>query len=295
MVWRKLSLAEVVEKIPIGVAVTRPDGRIEYANPHLHALLKEPGEGLLGRCLAAFRQGDEPRLAPLDGGEWRGESRLRIAAGGVVHVLEVVHPVHDESGAIACRIHFLRDLSAQKRVELLSSLAFYDSLTGLPNRNLFKDRLARAILSAERRADGFALFYIDIDRFKTVNDAWGHETGDRLLREAAARMSRVLRRSDTLARLGGDEFVAILEDVKTHARASAAAEKLFALCGERYELNDSFLRVTLSVGISLYPQDGRDAAALLEHADRAMYQAKAQGRNCYSLVAAPYGLSPDGG
>ena len=108
-------------------------------------------------------------------------------------------------------------------------------------------------------------------------------------------MSRVLRKSDTLARLGGDEFVAILEDVKTHAGASIAAEKLFALCGERYELNGSVLRVTLSVGISLYPQDGRDAAALLEHADRAMYQAKAQGRNCYSLVTAPYGLSPDTG
>ena len=294
MVWRKLGLAEVVEKIPIGVAVTRPDGCIEYANPHLHALLKEPAEGLLGRCLAAFRQG-EPSPPPIDGEEWRGESCLRIAAGGAVHVLETVHPVHDESGAIACRIHFLQDLSEHKRAELLNSLAFYDSLTGLPNRTLFKDRLARAILRAERQADGFALFYIDIDRFKTVNDAWGHETGDRLLREAATRMSLVLRRSDTLARLGGDEFVALLEDVKTHAGAAAVAEKLFALCGERYELNGSFLRVTLSVGIGLYPQDGRDAAALLEHADRAMYQAKAQGRNCYSLVAAPYGLSPDTG
>jgi len=294
MVWRKLSLAEVVEKIPIGVVVTRRDGRIEYANPYLHALLEEPGKGLIGRRLATLRQ-TEASAPPIDGEEWRGESCLRIAAGSAIHVLEAVHPVHDESGAIACRIHFLQDLSAQKRAEHLSSLAFYDSLTGLPNRNLFKDRLARAILSAERRADGFALFYIDIDRFKTVNDAWGHETGDRLLREAAARMSRVLRKSDTLARLGGDEFVAILEDVKTHAGACAAAEKLFALCGEHYELNGSLLRVTLSVGIGLYPQDGRDAAALLEHADRAMYQAKAQGRNGYSLVAAPYGLSPDTG
>jgi diguanylate cyclase (GGDEF)-like protein len=294
MVWRKLGLAEIVEKIPIGVAVTRLDGRIEYANPYLHALLKESGEGLLGCRLATFRQ-SEPGLAPIDGEEWRGEACLRVATGGAVHVLETVHAVHDESGGIACRIHFLQDLSAQKRAELLSSLAFYDSLTGLPNRNLFKDRLARALLSAERQADGFALFYIDIDRFKAVNDTWGHETGDRLLREAAARMSRVLRRSDTLARMGGDEFVAILEDVKTHADASAVVEKLFALCGERYELNGLFLRVSLSVGISLYPQDGRDAAALLDHADRAMYQAKAQGRNCYSLIAAPYGLSSDTG
>lgn len=294
MDWRKLGLAEVVEKIPIGVAVTRPDGRIEYANPYLHALLKEPGEGLLGCRLATFRQ-SEPSPPPIDGEEWWGEACLRIATGGAVHVLEAVHAVHDESGTIVCRIHFVQDLSAQKRAELLSSLAYYDSLTGLPNRNLFKDRLARAILRAERQVDGFALFYIDIDRFKAINDTWGHETGDRLLREAAARMSRVLRRSDTLARMGGDEFVAILEDVKTHADASAVVEKLFALCGERYELNGSFLRATLSVGISLYPQDGRDAAALLDHADRAMYQAKAQGRNCYSLVGAPYGLSPDTG
>lgn len=277
MDWRELRITEIAERMPVGLAVTSPDGRVAYANAYLHGLLGEPGDGLVGRDLATLRQ-DDPGHAPEDGTEWRAESRLRTRAHGTIHVLEAVHAVRDAGGALAWRIHVLQDLGA---------LAFHDALTGLPNRNLFKDRLARAMLAARRRRGGFALFYIDIDRFKAVNDRWGHEAGDRLLREIAARLSGILRRSDTLARLGGDEFAVILEGVRTRADAIGAAEKLFAQCSEPYELNGASVRVTLSAGIGLYPPNGNDAAALLEDADRAMYRAKAQGRNCYRLVALP--------
>lgn len=294
MAWRKLSVARIIERIPIGVAVTRPDGRIEHANPHLQALLEEPVDRLVGRPLTSFRlSGIDP--VPLDGEAWQGESHLRNAARGDIHVFEAIYPMRHKRGALAYLIHFFQDLSAQKRAEHLSTLAFYDSLTGLPNRNLFGDRLTRTILAAQRQGGGFSLLFIDIDHFKAINDNLGHDAGDRLLRAVATRISCALRKSDTLGRMGGDEFVAILEGVRDQAEASGVVEKLFALCGAGYELNGSPVRITLSVGVSLYPQDGREAATLLEHADRAMYQAKAQGRNCYCLDAAPYGFTPDAG
>ena len=280
--WRTLDLAKLIDHLPLGVAVTRRDGRIEYANAHLQGLLDEAGDALIGRELAQLRVGGAVNPgAGFNGEEWRGESSFRSRAGDTIHVLEEVHSLRDASGALAYFIHLLQDLSAQKHAEQLRTLAFYDSLTGLPNRNLFKDRLARAILAAERRSGGFALLYIDLDQFKQVNDSLGHDAGDELLREAAARMARTLRRSDTLARLGGDEFAALLEDVRGQPDAGIAAEKILAACGEGYRLKGRLVHVTVSVGIGLHPRDGRDAGSLLEHADRAMYQAKAQGRNSY--------------
>ena len=290
MVWRKLNLAAIIEQVPIGVVVTRLDGRIEYANPHFHALIEARNGALHGRDLATLRCDG---AGPHDGGRAPGESRLRTSTGGAIHVSEAVYPLHGKDGAVACFIHFLQDLSAQKHAELLSTLAFYDSLTGLPNRNLFEDQLARAVLAAERRGVGFALLYIDIDQFKEINDTWGHDAGDRLLRETAARTSRALRKSDILARLGGDEFAAILDGVVRRADACNTARKLLALCGEHYELNNSRVRATLSVGISLCPQDGRDAATLLKQADRAMYSAKEGGRNRFCLVAKRHDLALD--
>lgn len=288
MDWRNLALASLIERLHLAVAVTRPDGRIEYANPCLQALLAAPDGQLLGQRLDTFRKNP----VPIDGAVWQGESRFRTQAGNEIEVLEAVYPLRDERRVVAYLIHFLQDASAHRHAERLNALAFYDSLTGLPNRNLFDDRLTRAILGAERRGGGFALFYIDVDSFKSINDGLGHAAGDRLLRGVAERMTRALRKTDTLARLGGDEFAAIVEDVQDHAAATAIAEKLFVQCKESYDLNGNAVNVTFSVGIGIYPQDGRDAATLLEHADRAMYQAKAQGRNRYCTVPAPYGLDP---
>lgn len=283
MVWRSLSLSKIIEQIPIGVVITRPDGRIEYANSRAQALLDGRGKALAGRELAALRVGDPVGLAG-DGEDWQGESRFGCRAGHTTHVFEAVYPVRRAGGKLACRIHFLEDLSAQKHAERLSALAYCDALTGLPNRLVFEDRLARAILAAKRTGAVFALLYIDLDRFKAINDTWGHDAGDCILREATARMMRALRESDTLARLGGDEFAAILEGIRTQQNAIKVAEKLLKLCRQDFELNGSPVRVGLSVGISLFPQHGREAAALLKQADEAMYRAKVLGRGRHCVA-----------
>ena len=173
----------------------------------------------------------------------------------------------------------MQDIGALKHAEMSSSLAFYDSLTGLPNRNLFDDRLTRAMATARRSRGSFALLYIDIDHFKRVNDTLGHDIGDELLRQIASRLRQSLRESDTVARLGGDEFAAILEHVTDARFVARTVEKLLAACSGSYEFRGSRQNVRLSVGISLYPHDAGDSGALAKYADTATYRAKATGRN----------------
>jgi len=291
MPWHKLALYDVIEHMPIGIAVTRSDGRIEYANPHLHALLGERDGVLAGRKLAAFRVNDHAPAENTDGPiggigleQRRNKARLRTQAGAVIHVMEVVLPACNEHGDIEWLVHLVQDLSDQKRVEALSTLAYHDPLTGLPNRSLFHDRLGRAILSAERARAGFALLYIDIDRFKAVNDSLGHQAGDQVLCEIAARIASALRKSDTLARLGGDEFAAVLEGINSRTDASRVADKVVANCGAPCRVRGDSVALSVSVGISLYPYDGTDPVALLNEADRAMYGAKMRNRNRLGLV-----------
>jgi diguanylate cyclase (GGDEF)-like protein/PAS domain S-box-containing protein len=286
MPWHKLALYDVIEHMPIGIAVTCADGRIEYANPHLHALL-DARDGVLAGCkLAAFRVSDhaqaEDAVGPIGGIDrerQRNEARLRTQSGTVVHVMEVVLPACDENGDIEWLVHLIQDLSDRKRVEALSTLAYHDHLTGLPNRSLFRDRLEQAILSAERQRAGFALLYIDVDRFKAINDSLGHQAGDQVLCEIATRTANALRKSDTLARIGGDEFAAVLEGINSRADASRVADKVVASCGAPCRVRGAAVALSVSVGISLYPYDGVDTVALLNEADRAMYRAKIRDRD----------------
>jgi len=287
MAWHKLTLYDVIEHMPIGIAVTRCDGRIEYANPHLHALLGERNGILAGRELAAFRLNDHAlaeNAGGIDHAQKRNEARLRTQTGEIIQVLEVVLPARDERGEIEWLVHLVQDLSDRKRVEALSTLAYHDPLTGLPNRRLFQDRLERAILSAERLRAGFALLYIDIDRFKAINDSRGHQVGDQILCEIAARVAGALRKSDTLARLGGDEFAAILEGINSRADAARVADKVAANCGAPCQVRGVSVALSVSVGISLYPYDGADPAVLLNEADRAMYSDKMRNRVCHDRV-----------
>lgn len=291
MAWHKSNFFKVIEQLPIGVAVTLPEGTVEYANPHLCRLLDAGGEALpiaslfklRGREAVALEQEIRRRLK--GDGYWQGETEFLMRGGSTFHVLEAVFPLQDEQGTTTHFIHFLQDMSAHKHTEMLSSLAFYDSLTGLPNRNLLKDRLARAMATAMRNDTGFAVLYIDIDRFKQVNDRHGHDFGDELLRQFAARLQRGLRNIDTVARLGGDEFVAILEDMTDTQAAVIVVEKLLAACRGEYELCGRRLCVTLSIGIGFYPDDALDTQALLRCADTAMYRAKTAGRDRYALSA----------
>ncbi|MBE0613772.1 MAG: sensor domain-containing diguanylate cyclase [Burkholderiales bacterium] len=289
MTWFGHDLSKVIEQIPIGVAVTLPHGAIEYANPHLRQWLGVSAERILGANLAQFRSGIDAfperivRKMLLTGESWQGETEFRAGTDEIRHALELACPLHDNSGHITHFIHFLQDIGALKLTQVLNKLAFYDNLTGLPNRNLFVDRLSRAMAAAQRNRDSLALLYIDIDHFKRINDAFGHDAGDELLRQLALRLQTCLRKTDTVARLGGDEFVIILEQIADASLAIGTVENLLETCCGDYELRGRSQRVTLSIGISLYPHDAKDMDALLKCADTAMYTVKASGRNGFHL------------
>jgi len=299
MAWHKQDLLRNIERIAVGMAITRPNGTVEYANAYLSRMLGvrsgEPVE--LPLSLFEPRAGpsghDEPRRQPCSGETKCRERHIHSSSGNMLDVLYAVYPLCDDAGVVTHYVHFLQHLGGERQLEKLSRLAFYDNLTGLPNRNLFDDRLTRAVAVGQRYCSAFALLYIDIDHFKQINDTFGHETGDELLREIAARLVQSVRASDTVARWGGDEFVAILDGVTDQRSAVCIASKLLTTCGELYIVRGREIRITLSVGASFYPRDGHDAALLLERADRAMYDVKARGRNGYCIEEPPgdYGLT----
>jgi diguanylate cyclase (GGDEF)-like protein len=174
------------------------------------------------------------------------------------------------------------DITERKRnEEKLTQLAQYDVLTGLPNRMLFRDRLEQAVARARRERWRSALAFVDLDRFKEINDTLGHAAGDAMLRAVAQRLRACLREGDTVARLGGDEFTAILEDLQSSEDLPLLAQKMMAALEQPVAHDGQEFFATASIGFALYPDDGEDADALLAHADTAMYQAKGEGGNAF--------------
>ncbi|MBS1214828.1 MAG: hypothetical protein H6R26_3445, partial [Proteobacteria bacterium] len=182
---------------------------------------------------------------------------------------------------------FCLDITERKAAtERIKFLAHYDELTGLPKRGLLQDRLEMALAAAERNQRRVALLYLDLDRFKNINDSLGHPIGDKLLKAAADRLKACLRRQDTLARTGGDEFIVVLPNVQAAEEASEAAEKLRHAMKAPFRIDGHELYVTLSLGISLYPNDGSGFESLSRSADAALYQAKASGRDRFQFFTA---------
>ncbi len=173
--------------------------------------------------------------------------------------------------------------SLRRNKERLDHLAHHDALTGLPNRLLFHDRLGHAIARAAREDQRAALLFLDLDRFKTINDTLGHENGDQVLREVAGRLQSILRSADTVARLGGDEFVVLVECCGDLSEAAGVARKIIEVMAEGMRIGEQDLHLTTSIGISLYPDDAQDREGLLKFADQAMYRAKDEGRNTYQF------------
>jgi len=179
------------------------------------------------------------------------------------------------------------DVTERKRAEAqIASLAYHDTLTGLPNRLLFNDRLAQAILQAQRRGRRLGVLFLDLDRFKVINDSLGHSVGDKLLKALARRIALTIRGEDTVARLGGDEFTLLLPNVGRAEDATLVAEKLLEGMRRPVRVDDSELFISASIGISLFPDDGSDPETLIKNADTAMYRAKELGRDNYQLYAA---------
>jgi len=200
--------------------------------------------------------------------------------GSTRYICTSGEPVFDEGGSFRGYRGVSRDVTqAMLAEQKVHELARYDSLTGLPNRNMFLGELDRSIARAVRQGGEFAIFFIDLDRFKTINDTLGHDAGDELLRTMAQRLRQALRKNDLVARLGGDEFVVLLEGASTGADLAALANKLLQVIAEPITIQGLAFLVTGSIGIGCWPVDGEDAATLLKHADAAMYLAKEKGKN----------------
>jgi diguanylate cyclase (GGDEF)-like protein/PAS domain S-box-containing protein len=183
----------------------------------------------------------------------------------------------------------LRDVSEQKlAIKRIEQLAHYDELTHLPNRSLFYDRLGQAIMTAKRSHGSIALIYIDLDGFKKVNDMMGHHMGDLLLGKVAERLRLCVRESDTLARLGGDEFTILLNDTHAKENVELVAEKIIDSIAQPFDLEGQAAQIGASIGIARYPDDASTGGTLLIVADKAMYAAKAAGKNTYR-----FGISGD--
>jgi diguanylate cyclase (GGDEF)-like protein len=177
------------------------------------------------------------------------------------------------------------DISAQKNHEIeLWQLANFDHLTQLANRNLFHDRLKQALARAGRESRAIALLYLDLDRFKPVNDQYGHDAGDKVLQQVARRLKRSIRSEDTAARLGGDEFIVLLEGSLQEIELSAIASKIIHALGQPIDIDGQNVEVGCSIGIARYPKDGITNDALINAADTALYQAKAKGRGGYAFA-----------
>jgi diguanylate cyclase (GGDEF)-like protein/PAS domain S-box-containing protein len=231
-----------------------------------------PGEDC--RILRAFRigrgaHGDDEVMWRYDGTRFPVEywSYPQRKAGEVV-------------GAVVTFVDITERQQAQQRIQFL---AYYDALTGLPNRTLLHDRLATAVAGARRQREKVALLFLDIDRFKIINDSLGHSVGDLLLKQVAERLTQSAREQDTVARLGGDEFVVVLTAIKNVTGVAVAAERIVSAITAPFAIHEHSLSVTCSMGITIFPDHGQEGEALLKNADAALYSAKDQGRNKFQF------------
>jgi len=218
---------------------------------------------------------------------WSGEIWNQRKNGQLYPERLSITVVHDQAGQLINYVAVFSDISLAKAHEAeLEQVAYYDSLTGLPNRRLLADRLTQAVARNQRYQESLALCYLDLDGFKPINDRWGHAAGDQVLIEVARRLQAELRVGDTLARLGGDEFVLLLSKIGDHGAICRVLERILHTLSEPIMLGAQSVQVSGSIGVTLCPEDSREADALLRHADQAMYQAKAKGKNCYQFFDA---------
>ena len=293
----------LLEVIPIGIGIARdPACRRIEGNPYMARLMGlSPADNISlsardGEAVpsALFRDGRPlaPEQLPMQKAAAQGvevvDMEMDVVREGqkVATVLGYAAPLFDETGRPRGAIGATLDITERKRAEeQIKSLAYHDSLTGLPNRRLFQDRLSMAVAQAHRNSQHLAVLFLDLDRFKSVNDSLGHAAGDRLIQHVAERLRTCLREGDTVARLGGDEFTLLLPGVAQVVDAARVAEKVLDALRAPFLIEDRELLATASIGISLYPEDGRDADTLVKNADAGMYRAKQQGRDNYQLCA----------
>lgn len=286
----KLRLADrAFQNTAEGITVTDASGNIVSTNPAFEAITGYSHEEVLGQNPRVLKSGHHPDTfynemwdTLLLTGHWRGEIWNRRKNGDAYPEWLTISAVKDGNDETTHYVGVFTDISQIKEAQdQINFLAHHDALTRLPNRALFRERFDHALMHARRENTSIALLFLDLDRFKTVNDTLGHPVGDQVLLEVSKRMNQIIRASDTLARLGGDEFVLLLEEQTDAQHAAVVARKLIDLFSRPMIIGEHELVVTASIGITLYPNDGDDSDKLIRHADRAMYEAKQQGRNTY--------------
>ena len=232
------------------------------------------------------REAVRAHLDNLGQGELEFEFRVCPQGRETRHVVMRVFVVRDGEGRDVRRAGIIQDITERKAQDArIEHLAYHDGLTGLPNRTMLMDRLGQALSQAQRLEQQVAVLFIDLDRFKPINDSLGHSVGDQLLREIARRLRGALRENDTVARVGGDEFQVVVSNVAGATGAARIAEKLMRALGDPFTLEGQELHVTASLGVSLFPRDGASGELLLKFADIALYEAKGEGRNAYRFFS----------
>lgn len=292
---RKLTSA--LQQTADAVIVTDRQGVIEYVNSAFERTTGYARHEAIGRGPSLVKSGmHEPEFYAR---MWRtilaGQVYLdvfvnRRKSGEIYYEEKTITPLKDAHGTITHFISTGKDITDRMEAqERLHYLAHHDALTGLPNRVLFLDRLHQALLRAQRHEQLVGVMFLDLDRFKYINDTLGHHVGDAFLQSMATRLQSCIRQGDTVARLGGDEFAVLLEDIAHAEDVSAVAGKILAAFAQPFDVRAHELFITASIGISLYPGDGSDAATLLKNADAAMYRAKDLGKNNYQYYSADLG------
>ncbi len=288
-----IKLSSALENTADSVFITDSHGVIEYVNPAFTVTTGYTREELLGQTPRVVRSGKHtPQFyAQLwkrirAGRDFRDILINRRKDGSLYYEEKTITPLRNQRGQITHFVSTGKDITERMQTqERLHYLAHHDVLTELPNRSLFMDRLTHAIDSKRRDGGKLAVLFMDLDRFKNVNDTLGHEAGDLLLQSAAERLLGCVRAADTVARLGGDEFTLLIEVAEDQQRVQAVAQKVLAALADPIVVYGHELFVTASIGISTYPDDGQDASELLKHADTAMYKAKENGRDGYHFYA----------
>lgn len=291
---RELRLARLVfEAANEGMVVTDISGVILTVNPAFCEISGYHPDEVVGKTPAILNSGlQDPEFyrnmwESLKGsGRWAGEIVNRRKNGEIYPEWLSIVAVEDSSQRSTRYVGLFSDITDRKREEdKIRRLAHYDALTGLPNRILFTDHLRRALARNSRNGGMLAVLYLDLDRFKPVNDQFGHDIGDQVLVEAARRMQASMRTGDTVSRRGGDEFVALLESSDAKNTAALVSRKLIHAVSQPYDLNGMQITIGASIGVAVYPDDGDSADALLTSADGALYAAKQEGRGDFRFVS----------
>lgn len=286
---QKLSLA--VEQSPSIVMVTNPQGLIEYVNPKFTEVTGYASEEVLGKNPNILKSGKVPEEdfkklweTVRAGREWQGEFINRKKNGELYWERATISAIKNSEGTITHFLAVKEDITKSKWAEeTIQHMAYYDPLTDLPNRMLFNDRMGQALAQARRKNQLVAILFLDLDRFKVINDTLGHTMGDLLLRSVSERLKKVSREGDTIARMGGDEFIFLLTGITEVDEAVKMAQNILQVLKPAFNLEGHEAHITPSIGVSVFPYDGSDGVTLVKNADAALNRVKEQGRTNYQL------------